>query len=588
MKKKSITYIYRVTILFSVLLSTCATWELLTSCNKKKNVDIGRLEQLRSEATNAAMRRNFKASDSIGRLLYTAALKAEDDVYQSYGLLAQSYYTYSTERAEERMGIALKALEKALQTDNDTLKSRVYNVLGGYSTLHFYDFAQAIHYFSEAKRYAEAAGARDFVMAAECNISEIYHSIGDTLGLPYDIDIYNFAKETGQYNFLVPAAQHMSEYYLSNSNTAHLALQYIADVDSAESPYLYNRLMGDYYKVKGESSQAARCYNKAIDACDNSVGVYLSYADLLNQQHDYTGSLIHLDKARTLLNECSVYNTARTRMYELYADNYAKLGQYKESMNYLEKYISLRDSITKFRNDEQVNRFRIRYETGKKELEIARSHAAIRIRNIILITLACLSVIVILLITIYYRKRNRLLSVIVERQKRLTNLKNDEEQRDASSLRSESVSVFPEVNASNPEATASSEETNESSSERGGLSDAKSAEIWSRICHEMDVNHIYRDPSVSRDMFANRVGCNHTWFSQVIKEHTGKTYPQFMNSRRVEEALDILSDPTSRITHEELWRTLGFLSKATFYSSFKAQMAMSPAEYRRRALTEKN
>ena len=549
------------------------------------------LERLRSEAKEAAMKGNFNKSDSLGKELYRKALEADNESFQAYGLMSQSYYNYSPLQGAERKKIAHRALEKALHTDNDTLISRIYNVLGCYATLQDYDFAMAVHYFSEAKRYALAAGARDFVMAADCNISEIYHSIGDTLGLTYDREIYEFAKETGQYHFMLPAAQHMAEHLMENAATAPQALTYIADIDSTESAYLYHKLMGDYFQAMGDDKESARQYDKAIADNDTSPGVYLSYAALLFNRDKHEESLAMLDKAKDNLNDESTYNTYRSRMLKLYADNYRQIQHYKEGMDHLYRFIALRDSMNEYRSNEQVNRFRIRYDLGKKELEVTRTKAELRIRNIIICSVVILSIIIIGLIIIYFKKRNRLLQVIVDRQKSLIHLRNESSlvqpvaydnstDSDATPQPRNEIDDHSIADAPDDDDDGSSVESN-----RGGISDAKISEIWSRIKREMEINHIYRDPSVSREIFANRVGCNHTWFSQVIKERTGLSYPQFMNTRRVEEAVERLSDPAYSNTHEELWRQLGFLSKATFYNSFKAQMGMSPAEYRRRALT---
>ena len=120
-----------------------------------------------------------------------------------------------------------------------------------------------------------------------------------------------------------------------------------------------------------------------------------------------------------------------------------------------------------------------------------------------------------------------------------------------------------------------------------GMSVQKGEEIWQAILHEMEDNRIYTDTSVTRDTFAERIGCNHTWFSQVIREKTGKSYPLFMNSWRVEEATRILLDPSVKIGMRELAAQLGFLSASTFFASFKQLKGISPADFRRRNKSQK-
>ena len=552
---------------------------ILLGCSEKKHPNNQQyLEELRLKATSSAIQGDFISSDSIGRLLYDEALKANDDIYMAYGLLCQSYYNYKNEDSEKRLPIVKRALNIAQSTNNDTLISRVYNILGSYATLSDYDFASAIHYFTEAKNYAERVGAIDFVMAAECNISEIYHSVGDTLGLTYDIDIYKFAKSTGQYGLLLPAAQHVAEHYLRNPRTADRALSYIEDIDSVKSAYLYNKLLGDYYKVKGNYHAASERYLRSIAENTESAGVFLSYADLLNRQKKYNESIEKLVWGEKYLKNSSAYNVARTQLYKLYADNFQAIGNDKTALNYFEKYLAIRDSINEFRNQEQVNRFRIRYELGKKELEIQKSHNDLKTRNIIIISIISFSLIFIILQWLYLRKRNKLYSVIVENQKSLNSLKHG--------FKNEGLKInSPEDEILKKEDNLEIEEKIDGNN--GRLSEVKAKEIWLKIHNEIENNHIYRDSSITRDLFAAKIGCNHTWFSQVIKDKTGLSYPQFMNMRRIDEALDILADPTNSISHEELWRSLGFLSKATFYSSFKNRMGMSPSEYRKRVISEK-
>lgn len=81
-------------------------------------------------------------------------------------------------------------------------------------------------------------------------------------------------------------------------------------------------------------------------------------------------------------------------------------------------------------------------------------------------------------------------------------------------------------------------------------------------------------------MFADRVGTNHTWFTAVIKDRTGKSYSQFMNSWRINEAVRILSRPDCSFNNNELAEHLGFMTRQSFYNAFKQQMGMSPSRFR--------
>ena len=113
------------------------------------------------------------------------------------------------------------------------------------------------------------------------------------------------------------------------------------------------------------------------------------------------------------------------------------------------------------------------------------------------------------------------------------------------------------------------------------MSHQKMTAIWNRVESLMDKDEIWRRRELTRDNFAEEAGCNHTWLSAVIKEKTGMTYLQFINARRVREAVELLSRKDFRQTQKEVAFRVGFASLSTYYSAFKAKMDMSPAEFRR-------
>ena len=113
----------------------------------------------------------------------------------------------------------------------------------------------------------------------------------------------------------------------------------------------------------------------------------------------------------------------------------------------------------------------------------------------------------------------------------------------------------------------------------------KADTIWRDILMEMEKNRIYANPNISRDTFAEKVNTNHTWLTAIIKNRTGKSYTQFINSWRVNEAVKILSQPTCEYTNKDLAGHLGFMTPQSFYNTFRQQMGMSPARFRQDILS---
>lgn len=545
--------------------------------------DSARLDSLFTLASDAARKDRFSVSDSLGMLLYKEAHEKGDKVYEAYGLLARGFYPKTSEGCEKRLPLVKEAEKIALTTDNDTLLSWVYNILGIYSTVYESNFSQARHYYAEAIKYAKRINATNFILSAECNIAELYHSIGDTLGHIYDLEIYKYATQKNNNALLLPSAQRCAEYYIENVNIPNRAMPYIESVKEAGSDYLYHLLLGKYY-LKLDSLHNARLeLDKALNQEIISPNVYLTYGKLLNQTGEYTESNKYLKLAEDAYHEIDSKGFNHIETWRIMSDNYRHLGEDRNALKYLELFINGRDSVNGLRNQEEINTYKVRFDVEKKELELARNRETMRRQSLTLWGVVSLIVLAGGFYLFYSLRKRSMHRLIVRQHKDFLR----EQTPISTSVPSLSIETTkPEETKMEPATSATLKECTDEN--QNGLSDEKANEIWKLIMHEMEDNKIYTDTTVTRDVFSERVGCNHTWFSQVIKLRTGKSYLQFMNTRRIKEALRILSDPASDITQKELSAKLGFLSPSTFYSTFRQQVGMSPAEYRKLSLSDNN
>ncbi len=544
-----------------------------------------RMDSLFSCASDAARKDNFALSDSLGMVLYKEARASGDKVYEAYGLLARGFYPKTSEGCEDKLPLVRQAEQLALTTDNDTLLSWVYNVLGIYSTVYESNFSQARHYYSEAIKYAKRINATNFIISAECNIAELYHSIGDTLGHTYDLDIYKYALEKDNKALLLPSAQRCAEYYIDHINHPERALPYIESVRDAGSEYLYHLLRGKYYIAMDSINLARRELNTALHQEYISPNVFLTYGKLLNHIGEYNESNKLLRQAEEAYHEIDSRGFSHIETWRIMSDNYRQLGNAGLALNYLDLYINGRDSVNSLRNQEEINTYKVRFDVEKKELELARNRETMKRQSI---TLWAVVILMVLAggFYLFYTLRKRSMHRLIVRQQKDFLMEHPSPMLPVMPANPTPAEVTTGEMKTKPDEPTHQKETSEDSQK--GLSEDRAAAIWNLIEHEMDVNKIYTDTTVTRDIFSERVGCNHTWFSQVIKERTGKSYLQFMNSRRIKEALRILSDPASEITQKDLAAKLGFLSASTFYSTFRQQVGMSPAEYRKLALAEAN
>jgi ligand-binding sensor domain-containing protein/AraC-like DNA-binding protein len=109
-------------------------------------------------------------------------------------------------------------------------------------------------------------------------------------------------------------------------------------------------------------------------------------------------------------------------------------------------------------------------------------------------------------------------------------------------------------------------------------------ECIKKLIHLMEVEKIYRDDSISLQSLAEELSISHHQLSQMLNEKLNKSFSDFINTYRVEEAKKLLRDPkwadrkVITIAFE-----VGYNTKAAFYNVFKKHTNMTPTQFREEA-----
>ena len=109
------------------------------------------------------------------------------------------------------------------------------------------------------------------------------------------------------------------------------------------------------------------------------------------------------------------------------------------------------------------------------------------------------------------------------------------------------------------------------------LSD-KDVDIALQIEKLLNLDKLYHETNFSRKDMAREIGISEAHLSKIINVHFGKSFPQLMNERRIEDAKRLLmqtNEPVKIIASE-----VGFNSLATFNRVFKDITDLSPTQYR--------
>ena len=131
-----------------------------------------------------------------------------------------------------------------------------------------------------------------------------------------------------------------------------------------------------------------------------------------------------------------------------------------------------------------------------------------------------------------------------------------------------------EVQMEKKEIRESDNDTNEEENEE------KKIDLFQALEKLMQEKRIYKDNLLTKDKVAELLGRNRTYLSQIINEQAGKTFTQYINDLRIQDAVRQLSNPENQIPLKALSVELGFNSPTTFYKQFQSVTGMTPAQYR--------
>lgn len=108
--------------------------------------------------------------------------------------------------------------------------------------------------------------------------------------------------------------------------------------------------------------------------------------------------------------------------------------------------------------------------------------------------------------------------------------------------------------------------------------DEATFDFWPMICQVMDEWEAWRNPNTSVETLSTAVGTNRIYVARCIKEHTGMTFNDYMNQKRISfMAAQLRLDPTQ--DHKHLYFDVGFRSRHTAYRNFVKFIGSSPTDF---------
>jgi len=114
------------------------------------------------------------------------------------------------------------------------------------------------------------------------------------------------------------------------------------------------------------------------------------------------------------------------------------------------------------------------------------------------------------------------------------------------------------------------------------LKDSEASDIEAKILDAITKDEIYLDPELSLEQLSERIGIAKRKVSQVINARLGKSFFDLINTHRIDKAKHIfIESKDPKLTVLEVLYAVGFNSKSSFNTQFKARTGLTPSEFQK-------
>jgi AraC-like DNA-binding protein len=369
-------------------------------------------------------------------------------------------------------------------------------------------------------------------------VASTYNTKGDTF--------IKWYKDTGTEKFL-DSAQH-------NYDKAYL----IVKKPSTFSPYSKPLLLDRYANIallKKQYKRSLSLYNQCekdsilMGKNFSRESVWMGKAEIYTFLKKTDSAFYYIDKLynKKTSEKCTYEN--KLKIYHLLSLNYENLGDSKNAYKFAK--LSLSEMNKKKLQDTSGNAF-----LGMHEQQEIRSMSEKMIkenkeRTFLLIILVVLTSCVITLYIIYrFNKRKRKLFLDV--QKKLNE--------------AESFNIYPSV------------------TEKTESPIIIEDELVNRILKKMDsmeANKKFLSNNFKLANVAKQLNTNTAYLSQIINQHKGMSFSEYVNNLRINYVLKELQDNSvfRKYTLQTISEEIGYKSPTTFINAFKSRVKMTPSSY---------
>ncbi len=408
----------------------------------------------------------------------------------------------------------------------------------------------ALEYFNKLLKITENTSATSEWVLAILNIGNCYDQMGDL-----DKSIENFRK-----SYLL--AKKFNFTYGEN-----IALNNLS--------YCYSR-QGKYAEAKKYSLESFKIA-KATKDVELILETSGNLSDILNKLGDKNKALFYALEGIKIAEKIN----AKRQMQILYknaAKYYAEMLDFKNAFEYQKKHQLISDTVFNEANSKAIAELQTKYDIENKEKDLQIKDLELAEKNIQLFAETIIFILVfvtLIIVVVLYRKRNLAYKDLVKK-----NLELVDAEEKFMLMKDRGLNEHPELKIIQMENVTK----NHLKYKNSTLSDNKKDKIMSDLTNLIETKKPFLDKDLTIEKLAGMLNLNGKYLSQIINEHFGENFSNFINELRIKEARRILiSTEYAHLSLEAIGEMVGFHSKPSFNTAFKKYTGITPSFYKNNA-----